>query len=102
MIVPLHTDAVYGYAYHSYFTKSIPLPLKIQITIHPLSTDGAIVIYLVVTDRNSRIYCIFIRRSIYILEYNRFNFKRVSNTKAHKSTKTPPQTLSLDVHVYSN
>ncbi len=30
--------------YHSYFTKSIPLPIWIQITIHPLSTDGAIVI----------------------------------------------------------
>ncbi len=31
-------------AYHSYFTKSISLHIKIQITIHPLSTDGAVVI----------------------------------------------------------
>ncbi len=31
-------------AYHSYFTKSISLSINIQITIHPLSTDGAIVI----------------------------------------------------------
>ena len=31
-------------AYHPYFTKSIPLHIKIQITIHPLSIDGAIVI----------------------------------------------------------
>ncbi len=30
--------------YHSYFTKSISLVIWIQITIHPLSTDGAIVI----------------------------------------------------------
>ncbi len=31
-------------AYHSYFTKSISLSINIQITIHPLSTDGPIVI----------------------------------------------------------
>ena len=31
-------------AYHSYFTKAISLSITIQITIHPLSTDGAIVI----------------------------------------------------------
>ncbi len=31
-------------AYHSYFTKSISSSMNIQITIHPLSTDGAIVI----------------------------------------------------------
>ena len=33
-----------GKAYHSYFTKSIPLLIRIQIKIYPLSTDGAIVL----------------------------------------------------------
>ncbi len=33
-----------AWAYHTYFTKSISLIIWIQITIHPLSTDGAIVI----------------------------------------------------------
>ncbi len=33
-------------AYHSYFTKTTSLSIKIQITIHLLSTDGAIVIFV--------------------------------------------------------
>ncbi len=33
--------------YNSYFNKSIPLNVLIQIKIHPLSTDGAIVILVI-------------------------------------------------------
>ncbi len=35
-------------AYHFYFTKYILLSINIQITIRPLSTDGAIVILVLV------------------------------------------------------
>ncbi len=34
---------------HSFFTKSISYPINSRITIHPLSTDGAIVIYVIIS-----------------------------------------------------
>ena len=56
-------------ACHSYFTKSIPLPIKIQITIHPLSTDVAIVILVLLQWRKIILYetyvCSFLQAKQY-------------------------------------
>ncbi len=51
VVVLLQQGVLLGSLWDSNFTKSIVYTINIQITIHPVSTDGAIVIYAFIHTR---------------------------------------------------